>query len=453
MSPDSLEAAIARYGSAAKMLRNAPISYYKFPYPDEHTNWRDEQAAWRETAVLFDQSHHMSDIYYSGPDVMRLLSDTGINSFAKFGPGKAKQFVAVNHDGYVIGDAILFGLGENTVSLVGTPAASNWVTYQAETGNYDLEITPDPATPFNPHGRLTFRFQMNGPLTREIVEKAAGGSIDRIKFFNIGQFTIAGCEVSALNHTMSGVPGKEMTGLEMWGPVEHGPAVYAALAAAGEEFGMRLGGAQSYVSAALESGWIALPTPAVYTGDELKAYRESLPAYGFEANASIGGSLESDDIEDYYMTPWDLGYGNLIKFDHDFIGREALEKLVDAPHKRKVWLRWNDDDAEQLIASSLFGPSKERAKYLNLPNSVYGISQYDEVAIDGRPVGFTAWTGYTVNIGSISALGVINEADAVDGNEVTVTWGEKDGGSSKPFVERHSQKSVRATVSTTPLGQ
>jgi vanillate/3-O-methylgallate O-demethylase len=452
MPDQNLESAIKAAGSAARLLRNGAVSYYKFPYPAEHTNWREEQAAWKETAVLFDQSHHMPDLYLQGPDVMRLLSDVSINTFATFGEGKAKQIVAVNYDGYVIGDAILFGLDPDTVNIVGTPALANWINYRAKHDKYNVEITYDAETAVNPQGRLTFRFQLNGPLTRDIVEKAAGGKIDDIKFFKMGKFDIAGCEVSALNHTMSGVPGKEMTGLEMWGPAEYGPAVYDALATAGAEFGMKLGGAQAYVSAALESGWIALPVSAIYTGERLKSYRESLSASGFAANASLGGSFESDDIEDYYMTPWDLGYGNLISFDHDFIGRDALQAMADKPHRRKVWLRWNDADATRVFAGSLFG-GQDRFKYMNLPNSVYGISQYDDVSIDGRTIGLSAWTGYTVNIGGISALASINEADAIDGAEVTVTWGEKGGGSSKPFVERHQQTTVRATVSTTPLGQ
>ena len=47
---------------------------------------------------------------------------------------------------------------------------------------------------------------------------------------------------------------------------------------------------------------------------------------GYEGSASIGGSFSSASIEDYYFTPWDLGYGSYVKFDHDFIGREALER-------------------------------------------------------------------------------------------------------------------------------
>ena len=116
MKQRSLEDALQAAGSAVELARNSQIGPYVYPaVPPEFTNWRDEQVAWRETCALFDQSHHMTDLYVEGPDVIRLLSDLGVNTFANFAVDKAKQFVACNHDGYVIGDAILFFLDENRV--------------------------------------------------------------------------------------------------------------------------------------------------------------------------------------------------------------------------------------------------------------------------------------------------------------------------------------------------
>ena len=89
------------------------------PYPGvqaEYTNWRDEQRAWQKTCVLFNQSYHMTDMYLDGPDAIRLLSDLGTNTFKGFGPNKAKQYAPVNHEGYVIGDVILFGLEDGPPS-------------------------------------------------------------------------------------------------------------------------------------------------------------------------------------------------------------------------------------------------------------------------------------------------------------------------------------------------
>ena len=67
----------------------------------------------------------------------------------------------------------------------------------------------------------------------------------------------------------------------------------------------------------------------------MKAYRQWLPAASYEGTASIGGSLVSDNIEDYYVTPHEMGYGSFVKFDHDFIGREALEKMQGRSQRRR----------------------------------------------------------------------------------------------------------------------
>ncbi|MFO7250442.1 MAG: aminomethyl transferase family protein, partial [Actinomycetes bacterium] len=131
MAVESLEAAIRRAGSAVELLRNSPARPHAFPVTPEFTNWRSEQQAWRRTCALLDQSHHMTDLFIRGKDTLRLLSDFGVNTFANFTPGKAKQYVAVNKDGYFIGDAILFHLEENFVDVVGHVTVPNWLEYHA----------------------------------------------------------------------------------------------------------------------------------------------------------------------------------------------------------------------------------------------------------------------------------------------------------------------------------
>src|SRR5215216_7006207 len=137
MSYQNLEEALQRIGNPVELLRNSQIGPYAFPVVRaEFTNWRDEQRAWRETCALLDQSHHMTDLYVEGPDALKLLSDLGINTFKNFKVDQAKQFIACNDDGYVIGDAILFYLEQNRLSLVGRPPAANWVEYHAQTGRF-----------------------------------------------------------------------------------------------------------------------------------------------------------------------------------------------------------------------------------------------------------------------------------------------------------------------------
>jgi vanillate/3-O-methylgallate O-demethylase len=451
MEPTTLAQLIEQAGgNAARMLRQDPMGAYPIPLPAEYSNWRDEQEAWFNTGVLFDQSFHMSDVYFKGPDVKRLFSETGVNSFEKFGKYKAKQFVATNYTGRHIADAICFGIEDDEYALVGVPAAADWVQFRALTGGYDVEVTRDDASFINPNKRLLFRYQVQGPNALKIVEKASNGTLGQIKFFNIGEFDVAGVRVRALNHTMIGVPGREMTGLEMTGPVDDGPRVLDALRAAGAEFGMREGGAMSYVTTAIESGWIPIVVPAIYTGDEMKPYREACPAFGFEAHVSLGGSFNSDNIEDYYVTPYDLGYGRVVNFDHDFIGREGLQKIKEDPQKRKVWLTWNDDDVAALYKSSLTG-GPERAKYLDTPLATYSIAHYDKVLSGDDLVGFSNWTGYTVNHGHWVSLGMVDEEFAQDGAGVIVVWGDEASASYRPSVESHKEFRVRATISTRPL--
>ena len=443
--PTSLEAKLQQYPSPVEMLRHAQVGGYQFPFPGEYTNWRDEQRAWQESVVLFDQSFHMTDVYFEGPDVRRLLSDVGVNTLKNFGANKAKQIVACNYDGYVIGDAILFGHTDDKVSVVGRPSVPNWVNFHAVTGNYDVKVTRDERTVSNDGSRLIYRYQIQGPNALDLIKSVHEGEFPDIKFFNLGDLRIAGKKVRALNHNMS-----RMGGLELHGPVGDRDVVLEAILKKGPEFGLVMGGSRAYSTVSPESGWIPSPMPAIYAGDKMKAYREWLPANGFEGNASLGGSYYADKIEDYYQTPWDLGYGKHINFDHDFIGKEALQKMVDQPHRRKLWLKWNDEDVLKVFASQL--GHGERYKYMEVPNAYYSILPFDKVLLGDRMVGLSTYTVYTTNVRAWFSLAMLDE-DVPDGSEVTVVWGEEDGGSRKPIVERHVQTNIRATVSYKRLNE
>jgi vanillate/3-O-methylgallate O-demethylase len=447
MTDRSLEDRLHEAGDPVEMTRNSQIGPYVYPaVPAEFSNWREEQVAWRETCALFDQSHHMTDLTIEGPDVIRLLSALAVNSFATFQPGKAKQLVVCNPDGYVIGDGILFYLDENKIRLVGRPSAHNWVQYHAETGDYDVQLKRDERTAVNPAGRRElYRFQVQGPTAMEVLDKATGGSLPEIKFFNLGEITIAGQRVRALHHGMSGAPG-----LELFGPWEEGEAVRDALVEAGAGLGLRQVGSRVYATNTLESGWIPSPLPAVFTGEEMKAYREWLPAEGYEGTGSLGGSYYSDDIEDYYLTPHDLGYWPFVKFDHDFIGREALEKIADEPRRKKVTLAWNGEDVAGAMGTMF--EKGDPVKYIDLPLSNYSTWPYDRILHGGETVGVSTFSGYSYNERSMLSLAIV-DVDVEIGTEVTLVWGEEGGGSAKPVVERHAQTELRAVVSPCPYSE
>jgi glycine cleavage system aminomethyltransferase T len=443
MSFQNLEAALQSAGNPVELLRNSQIGPYAFPVvPHEFTNWRDEQRSWRETCALFDQSHHMTDLYIEGPDALKLLSDLAVNSFKTFKVDQAKQFVACNHDGYVIGDAILFYLAENSFSLVGRPPAENWVQYNLEKGGYNAVATRDERSAVNQGQRRFFRFQVQGPNALTLMEKVLRKPAPDIRFFNMATLSIAGHDVHALRHGMVGQPG-----WELFGPWQHGEAVRNAIIEAGAEFGLKQVGSRTYPTSCLESGWIPSPLPAIYTGDAMKGYREWLTGKSYEATASLGGSFYSRDIRDYYLTPYDLGYGPFVKFDHDFIGRAALEKMT--PTRQKVTLVWNGQDVTRAFGS-LF-ESGDISKYIDFPLANYSTLPFDKVLKGGKFVGLSTYTGYIYNERAMVSLAVVDNDLSTPGTEVTLVWGEEGRGTTKPTVERHGQAEIRATVAPVPI--
>ena len=452
MTAKNLEDVLQAAGNPVEMLRNSPIGAYVYPVvAPEFSNWRNEQRAWRETAVLFDQSHHMVNLFISGPDAFRMLSETGINSFKGFVVDKAKQYVPCTPSGHVIGDGILFYEAENSFIWVGRAPGANWLQYRAEAGGYDIEILKDDRSPSRPMGkpvvRKLYRYQIQGPNAAQIIDKLNGGPVPDIRFFNMDWINVNGRRVHALRHGMAGAPG-----LEIWGPYEEGDEVREAIIEAGKDAGLVTVGSRTYATNTLESGWIPSPLPAVYTGEALKAYREWLPADSYEATGSIGGSFVSDSIEDYYLTPYELGYGSFVKFDHDFVGREALESMNKEALRKKVTLAWDGRDVAKILGSFVDG-SEENYKFFDLPLANYASSNYDVVKdAGGRTVGVSMFTGYSYNERSALSLATVSHEIEV-GTEVTVVWGEPDGGTRKATVEPHKQVEVRAIVSPVPYSK
>ncbi|MEU9963725.1 aminomethyl transferase family protein [Streptomyces malaysiensis] len=444
MTSESLATAIARVGNPVDLLRNTAARAHTFPVAPEFTNWRSEQRAWAESCALLDQSHHMVDLFLQGPDALRLLSDLGVNTFNNFGVNKAKQFVAVNPDGQLIGDAILFHLEEELFDLVGHPMVLDWVLFHLDRGDYKVTAERDENSAVRTDGPPKFyRYELQGPTAAAVLEQATQQSLPETKFFTMADFTIAGNTVRGLRHGMAGQPG-----FELFGPWEEGEAVLAALLAAGKDHGLVRAGAKAYSTANLESGWVPAPIPAIFGDDPLlQEYREWLPA---SAIGAIGGSVDSDDIADYYLTPYDIGYDRTVKFDHDFIGRAALEELAKNPPRTKVTLVWNNDDVTAALGSLLGdGPG---AKYFDLPKIRYALHQEDRVLVDGERIGISLDCGYIANERAMVSLATIAKEHAEPGTEVTVVWGEHPR-SAKPQVEDHKQWEIRATVAPVPFVQ
>ncbi len=438
---ETASSAIARLGDPVRFLRESQAPPTIFPVAPEFTNWRSEQRSWRSTVALLDQSHHMTDLFITGPDALRLLSDTAVNNFSRFVPGSAKQYIAVNDEGFLIGDAILFYLDEQQFDLVGWHMALDWVEFVAETGDYDVTLERDWNSIVRAPGTdpVFYRYEVQGPDALQLLERVTGTAVPETKFFGMAEVEIDGVRVRTLRHGMAGQPG-----FELFGPWAERDVVRDALVRDGAAFDLVLVGSRAYSTSNLESAWVPAPFPAVFTGARAEEYLAWLPAGRL---GSLAGSLDSADVRDYYLTPYDLGYGRSVAFDHDFIGRRALERHVEQPARVKVTLVWHAEDVAA-IQRSQYEPGTP-AKYLELPKARYGTYQADRVEVDGRLVGVSLDVGYITNEQAFVSLAVVDEAHAAPGTDVVVVWGELPN-SSKPAVETHRQVTVRATVELAP---
>jgi vanillate/3-O-methylgallate O-demethylase len=438
---DSLEEAVNAAGDPVELMRDLGVGEFT-KVPDEFTHWIEEQRSWRENCAFADQSYHMTDHYVEGPDALELYKDHAVNNFENSEPGTAKQLVVANPNGYFIGDAIWFHLGDDKFLSVGGAAAHNWLQYNIETGDYDVsgEIQSRPVqTGEDPNN---FRFQVQGPEAIKIMEQATDGPLPDLGFFNFETVSIDGHEVNLLRHGMAGEPG-----FEFWGPYEEGEAVRTAVLEAGEDYGITRLGGESYQTPNAILGWIPLVVPAIYD-EGMTDYREWLNVG--QGLLSIGGSYDSDDIADYYFTPPELGYGHIIDFEHDFVGSEPLKDELDNSEREKVTLVWDGEDVVEVFAS-LFTDG-DTYQFMDLPHPRSAACHYDEVSKDGETIGVSTDKSYIYNKREMLSLAVIDTEYSEPGTEVTLTWGEPED-TENPQVERHVQKEITATVANAPYSE
>ncbi len=452
MSKNNLTSLLETHGGAVNLLRNSKAGIYVYPVvAPEFSNWRDEQRAWRESAVVFDQTHHMDELIVEGPDSAAFLEYVGINSFANFDQNRAKHFVPVTPAGHVIGDMIIFREREDKFVLVGRAPTANWVKFQAAVGKFKVRLTHDPRSDSRPDGkaiyRTHYRFQIQGPEANKILDRINGAKVPEIKFFHVDWINVGSRKVQALRHGMAGAPG-----LEIWGPYADKHYIQSTILQAAQDVGvdLRLVGSRAYSTNTLESGWIPSPLPGIYTGDGMmKDYRDWLGADSYEALGSLGGSLVSDNIEDYYVNPFELGYGFYIGWKTDFIGKEALQKMKEQDNRKKVTLEWNREDVLKVVASAF--EEGIAYKWIDFPQPNYASSSADRLMHDGKLVGMSMFNGFSFNERRLLSLGVVDSSLNV-GDVVTLVWGEPER-TGKTSTEAHKQAEIRVRISPTPYAR
>ena len=191
-----------------------------------------------------------------------------------------------------------------------------------------MRLKHDPRSDSRPDGkaiyRTHYRFQIQGPDANKIFEKINGGPVPEIKFFHVNWIKVGSRRVQALRHGMAGAPG-----LEIWGPYADKHYIQSTILQAAKDAGvdLRIGRRSRLLDEHARIGLDSVAAPAIYTGGGMmQEYRDWLGADSYEAVGSIGGSFVSDKIEDYYVNPFELGYGFYIGWKKDFIGKARCSR-------------------------------------------------------------------------------------------------------------------------------
>jgi glycine cleavage system aminomethyltransferase T len=402
-------------------------SYFE---PLEFTDWRDESMSWKETCYIGDWSP-MTKIRVTGPDAVRFFSDLAVNSFAAFEVGQAKHAIFCNSQGKVTGEGVLMRESEDSLYFT-SGFGVVWAKYHFEKKQYDA-VLEDVTT------QHTIQ-QIQGPRSLELLEEVTGEDLRDIRFMRFRKASIDGMEFWLLRQGMSGDIGYEIHG--RW---DEGSAVYQRIVEAGQKYGIRRLGGRTKMVNHVEA---CFPTPSVdfvpaWFGPDEEDFRAHAGANTFRPLAYFtqhGGSAATGDPDTLTKSPVELGWGRNIKFDHDFIGADALREEVANPRRTMRTLVWNADDVVDVIAS-YFRTGQQPYDFMEWPRGYLGKVVADRiVTADGVDVGTTTSRCYSYYFRAMISLAVIDVAHAEVGTELAVVWGAADG----------PQKIIRATVAAAP---
>lgn len=418
-----------------------PINEF-YQLPMYYTGWRTETMSWKKTAYL-GTALMTSPVYdVQGPDIAKFFNKVCVNNFDKFGVGKIRHGILCNEKGQIMNDGVIMKIAEDT--------------YRTYWLNPCLEfLVQKYSSEFNVKGTdMSFKeyfYQIAGPLSYEIMNKVSETSLDDLAFANHKMIKIAGKDVRILRLGMTG-----NLAYEVHGDMADAADVYIAIWNVGKEMGMQKLGQVSYCMNHTEGGFpniqIHYPLPW-YESEDLgyegfTQFLNERPGAGwYNFNRTLVGSL-GDELQQRFVTPYDTGWGDLIKFNHDFTGRQALEKISVNPQRTVATLEWNADDIMEVYGSQFRGREVEPYDYIeDRPNDVYYINSStsfiyhaDKVMADGKQIGISVGRGVSQYYRTMISMCFIDPQYAEIGKEVVVLWG-------KPG---HPQKEIRAKVARFP---
>jgi len=392
--------------------------------PWTFTGWVDETLSWKETCYLGAVLNPPLVAEVKGPDALKFMQDYFVNGFSKFKVGTGRHGIICNEDGYIMADGVLLRLAEDHFQ---TFFMSPVTEICFSKGDYN-------ATCETLTGQR-FMYQIAGPRALEVIEQACQEDLHDLKFMHFRDATINGKNVRVLRMGMAGALAYEVHGV-----TEDSMEVYSHLWEVGQKYGMRRLGWQAYcICNHTENGFPQGMYHYTYPwqNDEVIAQVMQLDGPAQPFRGSMGDEFE----ELHYVTPYDNGWGSRVKFDHDFQGRAALEKIVQNPPRRMVTLEWNEEDCIDVMASIFRDQTYDimALPYYETYDAEDALYMDKVLNDEGRVIGGSSGRVYTYYYKKMISLCSIEKEYAEEGTEVTIVWGEGE-----------LKKNIRAKVARFP---
>jgi glycine cleavage system aminomethyltransferase T len=282
-------------------------------------------------------------------------------------------------------------------------------------------------------GDRLFFIQVQGERSLEILEETCQADLHDIKFGTHRMAYLAGKDVRILRLGMCG-----NLAYEVHGEIQDFDEVYRKIWEAGKQFGAKKLGLYTYSNFNhTEGGFpninLHYPLPW-YEDPEFAKYLADKPFLGFyNLNRRLWGSV-GNDLESRFVTPYDNNWGSRVKFNHEFTGRAALEKIAQNPPRKIVTLEWNADDVGAVYAAQIKG-GKETCERIDKPSDVAFqenmtggpgegfIYRADKVFCNGKQIGISTGRIVSAYYHIMISLAYIAPEYAVEGKELVVVWG------------------------------
>lgn len=387
--------------------------------PFEYGGVENEILGYRESAWI-GTTLMLAGIYdIVGPDACKFLESICVNDFSKLKYTGLRHAVICNDKGQVLTDGVVIRIAEDRYR---TYWLNPPIQYLCETSGMDVHGEDVTGT--------EYFIQVQGEKSLEILEDAFQADLHDIKFAKHRTEDMDGRTVRIIRLGMSG-----NLAYEIHGPMTDYAYVYNKVWESGQKFGARKLGMHAYnefnhTEAGFPNIHLHYPLPWFESSEGMTAWMYANPQQSmYNINRELGGS--SQDLQERFVTPYDLGWGFLVKFNHEFTGREALEKIAAKPERTVTTLEWDAEDVGKVFAA-MNTRGGERVDDISALsdfdvqyNSYHGTCRYvaNEVYCGDEKVGITGGRIHSYAYNSMISLAFIRPDLAVEGTELTILWG------------------------------